>query len=136
MAGISEIENLEARKRALVNECEICRENLREELQHLAQYGAGLRKRVDQARRVGPWLVLGLPLLAPVARFFTKGQAAHQPAEHNGAAKPSKTKGLIATALLGLRLYRKYEPMVRSLASHLASRNRRRGEHRNPAAHI
>lgn len=133
MAGISEIENLEARKRALVNECEICRENLRDELQHLAHFGAGLRKRVDQARRLGPWLVLGLPLLAPVTRFFSKKQAP-EPAQHNGTGKPSKTKGVIATALLGLRLYRRYEPVVRSVVAHWVTRNRRRAEDRSPAA--
>ena len=130
MAGISEIGDLQARKRALVAQSEKWRETLKAEAHALALCGNSLRKRVDQARSIGPWLLLGLPLVAPLVGLLTRGRS-----RQNHSAPPSKAKGGLATVLLGYRLYRKYAPMVRSLLTHL-SRQRKRGEYRSPAANI
>jgi hypothetical protein len=135
MGGISEIASLQARKRTLVNESEICRENLKAEIQNLALYGASLRKRVDKVRSVGPWLLLGLPIAAPLVSLFSKNRT-KRPGQSSDSAPHSKMKGGLATALLALKMYRKYAPLARSLVTHLASRRRRRAEDRSPAANI
>jgi len=66
MAGISKIKELEARKRALVTESEIYRETLRADVQNLQLYGASFFRRIDQIRGIGPWLLMALPMAAPV----------------------------------------------------------------------
>ena len=132
MAGIAEIGDLQARKRALVAQSEMWRETLKGELHNLAVYGAGLRKRMDQVRNIGPWLLLGLPLVGSLVGVLSRRNGAGQ----NHSATPSKFKGGLATALAGFRLYRKYAPMVRSLVGHLASRRRARAEDRRRAANI
>lgn len=130
MAGVSEIADLEARKRALVRQSELCRQALQADLHNLVLYGANLRRRVDQVRSVGPWLLLATPLAAPLAGLLFKKR--HKP---TNSAPPARTKGIVASALLAFRLYRKYAPLVRSMASHLVSR-RSRSADRNPAAEI
>ncbi len=124
MAGISEIEKLEARKRALINESEICRENLKAEIHNLTLYAESLRQRVDKVRSVGPWLLMGLPMVAPLVRLFSKKRA-QQNTQHHDSASHAGVKGGLATALLALRTYRKFAPMVRSVVTHLVSRYRR-----------
>jgi hypothetical protein len=138
MVGISEIEDLLARKRALVNQSEICRENLKSELQNLALSIESLRKRVDKVRSIGPWLLLGLPVAAPLLRLFSKNRTKGQvePGASGDAAAHAGIKGGLATALLALRLYRKYVPLARSLVTHLVSRYRKRAGDRRPAANI
>ena len=130
MAGVSKIKELEARKRALVTESEICRETLKAELQNLQLYADGLRKRVDRVRGVGPWLLFALPLLKPLVGLFSRKQ------NQNHVPRPSRLKSGLATMVLALRLYRKYSPIVRTLASRLVSRRRRSAEDRKPAANI
>ena len=135
MAGISQIEELEARKQALVTESEICREALKAEFHNLALYGSNLRKRMDQVRSFGPWLLLGLPMAAPLVSLFSRLRKRGDKEQKN-AAPQSRANGGVATALLAFRLYRKYSPLLRSLVAHLASRSRSRAEDRSPAANI
>lgn len=141
MAGIPKIRDLEARKRALVTESEICRENLKADLHNLVLYGDGLRKRVDQVRRIGPWLTLGLPIAAPLLGLLSRRRNKHHESKHSNAkhpdsVPPSRVKASIATALMAWRLYRKYGPTVRSLVTHLVTKYRTRDEERSPAANI
>jgi hypothetical protein len=124
MAGISKIAELEARKRALVTQSEIWRETLKADIENLRLYGSSVRNRFDKILRVGPWLLLALPVAAPLLGLFL-----HRNKKKNGAPEPSKVKGGIATALLGFRLYRKYGPMVRNLVTHFASRRRVTEDH-------
>jgi hypothetical protein len=130
MAGVSEIADLEARKRELVRQSELCRQSLQADLHNLAQYGANLRRRVDQVRSFGPWLLLAAPLATPLVGllFKKRGKTAN-------SAAPARTKGIVASALLAYRLYRKYAPLVRSMVGHLVSRRSRTGD-RSPAADI
>ena len=132
MAGIAKIAELEARKRALVAESEICRETLRADVQNLQLYGASFFKRIDQIRGIGPWLLLALPMAAPLVSLFSRKRAP----QSSHSARPSGIKGGFATALLALRLYRKYGPLVRTLVEKLVSKRRRAPEDRTPAANI
>ena len=132
MAGIAKIRELEARKRALVTESEICRETLRADVQNLQLYGASFFKRIDQIRGIGPWLLLALPMAAPLVSFFSRKRASQEP----HSTRPSGIKGGFATAMLALRLYRKYGPLVRTLVAKLASKRRTAPEDRTPAANI
>ena len=130
MAGISEIADLEARKRALVAESEACREAFKAELQNLSLLGAGLQKRVDKVFTVGPWLLVALPVVASLIRLLTrKGGGRTDGVSH------SRFKGGVAGVLLAWRMFRKYAPLVRGLVTHLRSKNKR-GEYRTPAANI
>jgi len=119
---------LEARKRALVTQSETCRETLKAEVQNLVLYGNNIHRRLDRVRGIGTWLLLGIPLAATLLGLFLR--------KENSAPRPSSgLKGRIATALLGLRLYRKYSPLVRTLVSQFVSR-RRAAADRTPAANI
>ena len=133
MAGISEIADLETRKRELVRQSELCRQSLEAELHNLALYGAGLRRRVDRALSIGPWLMLAVPLAAPLLGWFSNKRGKTGNAAH--AAPPSRTKGVVASTLLAFRLYRTYAPLVRSMLAHLVSRPSPTDD-RSPAARI
>src|SRR5690349_5913328 len=132
MAGIAKIKELEARKRALVTESEICRETIKADVQNLQLYGASFFKRIDQIRGIGPWLLLALPMAAPLVSLFSRKRAP----EPSHSARPSGIKGGFATVLLALRLYRKYGPLVRTLVAKLGSKRRTAPEDRTPAANI
>lgn len=108
---------LEARKRALVTESELNREALEAELENLRQYGAGFFQKIDRVRSFGPWLILAAPLAIPLIRLFTNRKPAAPP-------RSSGMKGGLAKILLGVRLYRHYAPMVRSVASQFIARRR------------
>jgi hypothetical protein len=129
MAGISKIGELEARKRALVTESEICREALKAEIENLRiQTGRYLRQ-VDRLRSIRPWLTLAVPLAIPfLGSLFRK--------HPKGAPQQSGIKGRIATALMALRLYRKYGPLVRGIIGRVRARQRAAAEARSPAANI
>jgi hypothetical protein len=128
MAGISKIEELQARKRALVTESEICREAFSAELDSLKSHAAGFVHRFDKVRTVGPWLMLAGPLVFPLARLVFRRR--EQP-----VAKPSKTKGVFAAAMVGLRLYRKYGPLVRSMVTQFQAKRRAAGGRATGARH-
>lgn len=121
MAAVPKITDLEARKRALVTESEICRETLKIEVDNLRLYAAGFRNRFEQVRNFGPLLLLAVPLVG-----FLFGKRAQAP-------RASGLKGGIATALLGLRLYRKYGPLLRTLFAQFVAKKRTASEARAPA---
>jgi hypothetical protein len=120
MAGISKIAELEARKRALVTQSEICRETLKADVQELLLYGTSITKRIDKFRSVGPWFLLAMPLGASLLGLITR--KSHQ----NHAQPRSKFKAAIAAGLMGMRLYRSYAPTLRDLVSHFTTRRRAR----------
>jgi len=117
VAGVSKISELEARKRALVTESELYREALKAEMENLRQYGAGFFQKIDRVRSFGPWLMLAAPLAIPVIRLFTNRKSAAPP-------RSPGVKGGLATVLMGVRLYRQYAPMVRSVVSQFMARRR------------
>jgi len=124
MAGITKIAELEARKRTLVAECELCRQTLTADLQNLSGYTAGFFQKIDRVRSFGPWLMLAAPLTIPLFRMFGSRKAAEK-------EKASSLKGGLATVMLGFRLYRQYAPMVKSLASQFMARRRAAPESRS-----
>jgi len=115
--------DIEARKRALVTQCEIYREALKADIHELQLYGASFFKKIDRLRSFGPWLMLAAPVVLSLLGMF-RGKSA--------SPKPSKLKGRLATALMAFRIYRKYAPMVRSMANHFIAR-RRTSTQREPA---
>src|SRR6185369_6242961 len=117
MAGISKIGELEVRKRALAAQSEVYRETLKAEVANLRLHSAGFIHKVERIRRIGPWLMLAVPVAAPLLGLL--GRKKPQ------APKPSRLKGGIATGLMALRLYRKYGPLMRGLVAHF--RNKRNG---------
>jgi hypothetical protein len=120
MAGHTKISELEARKRALVTECETWRATLKGDVDELRLYGAGFFRKFDKARSAGPWLMLAGTAVIPLIKFF-QGRKASAP-------KRGGFKGSLAAAMVALRLYRKYGPMVRSLAGHFVERRRSAAE--------
>ncbi len=128
MAGVSKIRELEARKRALVAECEICRETLKAEVHNLQLYAASFKNKFGYIRSLGPWLLFAVPLAAPLLGLASR--------KKNESHRPSRLKGGIATALLGMRLYRKYGPMLRTLVAQFRSKRQAASEARVPAATI
>jgi hypothetical protein len=134
MARIDKMSELEARKRALVTESELCREALKAELENFRAYTDGFFKKIDRVRSFTPWLMLAAPVAIPLIKMFTGRKA---PENHREA---SPMKGRLATLMLGLRLYRQYGPLVRSLvqsvAAQFTARRRAAGEARSPAANI
>ena len=109
--------DLETRKRALVAESDLCREALKADLENLREYGNGFFKKVDRVRSLTPWLLTAaLPLGLPLLKLFGSRKA-ERPAA-------SSLKGRFAALMLGLRLYRQYGPMVRSLFNQLKTKRR------------
>jgi hypothetical protein len=101
----------------LVAESELCREALKAEVENLRQYSAGIFQNIDRVRSFGPWLMLAAPIAIPLFRLFTNR---NKPA----ATRPSRLKGGLAAVMLGVRLFRQYGPMVRSLAGQFMGRRR------------
>lgn len=123
MAGISKISELEARKRALVTESEICREAFKAEIDNLRLHAGNFFHTFDRVRSIGTWLMLAGPVAVPLLSFLFRKNTSEQP-------QPAKFKGRIATALLALKLYRKYGPLVRSAVRHFKTRRRSTAEAR------
>jgi hypothetical protein len=115
MAGISKIAELQARKQALVTESEICRENLKTEIDGLKAFADGIIRKVNQARHVGPWLKLAAPVAIPLVALLAGKRAKLH--------RQPRPEGKIAKALHALRLFGKYGPLARALVSRFQSRN-------------
>ena len=114
MGGIFKIAELEARKRALITQSEIHREELKAELENLAQYSTGIFQKVDRVRRAGSWVMIAAPFVLPLFGLVL-GKRPRTP-------RPSGWKKGISTALVGLRLYRKYGPLIKSFVGRLQTR--------------
>lgn len=95
MAGIFALKDLEARKRALITESEVYRETLKLEVQNLQLYTIRMQRKLSFFSKAAPLLLLVKPLtnlLSP-------------------RRKPAK-RGLLASLLVGWRLYRQFAPML------------------------
>lgn len=130
MAGVTKVSDLEARKRALVTESEICREALKADVENLQAYCDGFFKKVDRVRSFGPWLLLATPMAIPLLRFLGGRKTATQ------APAQSPINGKLAALMLGVRLFRQYAPLVRSVLSQFMARRRSASQSRSPAANI
>ena len=103
----------------LVAESDLCREALKADLDNLRGYSSGFFKKVDRVRSVAPWLLTAaVPLALPLLRLFKSRKT------ETTRSSASSLKGKLATLMMGLRLYRQYGPMVRSLVNQFQTRRR------------
>jgi hypothetical protein len=101
MPRLFQVEELEERKRALVEQSEIYRQTLQFELQNLRLYTEGITRKVNVVRSFNPLMVFAAPLLKS---FFQR--------------KLRKSKlGLFAKGLMFWRLYRQFSPLLRGVFS-------------------
>ncbi len=105
MAGISELDSLAAKKRALVAESEVYRQTLRLELQNVRLYAARMQRRVDLLRSAKPLLAL-VPIIGAFAglRFRAKR-----------AGRPRGLRRWMRAALVGWRVYRNVAPVLKAV---------------------
>ena len=101
MPRLFSVEELEQRKRALVERSEIYRETLWSEAHNLQVYVGGLTRKVNQVRAFNPLMTLAAPWLKS---FFAR------------KLRGSKL-GLIAKGFLAWRLFRQLSPLVRGVFS-------------------
>jgi hypothetical protein len=113
--------DLEARKRALVQEAEVYRETLNLELQNIRLSAVQLKKKYSSFRSSNPLMILA----APLAGLFLRKSSG-----------PPKSR-FFASAIFLWQLYRKISALLPSLFPGAASvRARSRAEERAPAANI
>jgi len=119
MARIFKIKELEARKRALVEESDLYRQTLRFEIHNL-------RLRAMWTKRRATWLTLSplLPLLAPLIKAFVKRKQTQ---------RSSKWR-IVSAALAGWQLYQKISRFVPAIFSR--SRRARLGDEEHAASRI
>ena len=107
MVGISEVNSLAARRKALVEESEIYRRTLELELQNARLYAARVRQRFQLLRAAKPLLFL-LPLVGSWLRPRVKAEP----------AKPSRGwRRVVSGLLLGWRMYRSAAPFLPTFAA-------------------
>ena len=99
-----------------MTESDVCREALKAEVDNLRQYAAGFFQKIDRVRSFGPWLVLAAPMVIPLFRLLINRN------KPTGSPRAPTWKGKLASLMLGVRLFRQYSPVVRSIASHFISR--------------
>jgi len=112
MPRLFSVEDLERRKRALVEQSEIYRETLRFEAHNLELYVGGLTRKVNKVKTFNPLLIFAAPLLKS---FFAR------------KLRTSKI-GLIAKGFLVWRLYRQFSPLLRGVFSRHNGAPRRSAE--------
>ncbi len=101
MPRLFSIEELEKRKRELVEQSEIYRQTLQFEVQNLRLCASGVTRKVNAVRSFNPLIMLAAPLLRS---FFER--------------KLRKSKlGLIAKGFMFWRLYRQFSPLLQNLFS-------------------
>jgi hypothetical protein len=120
MAKIFRLDEIQAKKRALVAESEVYRQTLTLEIQNLRLYGVRMQKRFALLRVANPLLILAGSLLG--SRFFGK-RAVKAPA----AAPRRKWSRMVGTALMGWRLFRQFQPLIQELVSRRWRVRRRNG---------
>lgn len=101
MPRLFQVDDLEQRKRALVEQSEIYRQTLQFELHNVRLYAEGVTRKVNVVRSFNPLAMLALPVLKS---FFQQ--------------KLRKTKlGLLAKGFMFWRMYRQFSPMLRGVFS-------------------
>ena len=122
MAGIFEVKDLEARKRALVAESEIYRQTLKLEVQNVRLYAVGFKRQYAMFRTLQPLLMLGLPFAGSLF------------------GRRSRRLGLFRKALIGWKIFKQLSPWISRLFAKSAARRRNNGgtpaEEREPSSVI
>src|SRR5215471_8600129 len=101
MARILKIEQIEAKKKALLAESEVYRQTLQLEIQNLRVYG----QRTGSRFKHFSGLFLVMPLLVSVTSMLSK--------KFRRGRRPGWRR-LLSTALMGWRFYRKFGPASQS----------------------
>ena len=117
MGRISKIDELRARKEALIRESEICRQTLEAEIQGLKDYTESVVRKIDRVRQIGPWFKFAAPVAVPLIGLLVGKRIKTRP-----LAKTPRSTGKLAKALVVLRLFGKYVPVLRSFAARLRTR--------------
>jgi hypothetical protein len=117
MGRISKIDELRARKEALIRESEICRQTLEAEIQSLKDYTNGVVRKIDRVRQIGPWFKFAAPVALPLFGLLLGKKIKPRP-----LAKAPPSSGKLAKAMVALRLLGKYGPLLRSFAARLRTR--------------
>ena len=101
MPRLFQVEDLEQRKRALVERSEIYRQTLQFEFHNLRLYSEGITRKVSVVKSFNPLMVFAAPLLKS---FFQQ------------RLRKSKL-GLLAKGFFFWRLYRQFSPLLRGVFS-------------------
>jgi hypothetical protein len=117
MGRISKIDELRARKEALIRESEICRQTLEGEIQDLKAYTEGVVRKIDRVRQIAPWFMFAAPVAIPLIGLLVGKKIKTRP-----LAKTPQSSRKLAKALVALRLFGKYGPLLRSFAARLRTR--------------
>ncbi|HEV2211182.1 MAG TPA: hypothetical protein VG167_20655 [Verrucomicrobiae bacterium] len=113
MAGIFEVKELQARKRALVAESEAYRHALNLEVHNVRLYMVGFRRKLRRLRALRPLLVL-----LPLAGWFVRSRSHTEEPK----ARPAGLRRLLGWGLLAWRMSRQYGPLVGTLLGKLRER--------------
>ena len=103
MGGIFGISELEARKRALVEESELYREALKLEFRNLSLYAGRIGQTASTVKSFNPLLMMAAPF---AKTFFGR----------------SKMLRFLARVYVGFKLYRQFAPLLRGVFSQFANR--------------
>jgi len=112
VAGLFQVKELEARKRALAAESEAYREILKFELRNIGFYAVYAKHRFLQAGPFSPFVMLGMPAAGYfLRRMFTRKKQMRQ-------RKRSSLARFISKSVFVWKIYRKLAPFFRGLFSH------------------
>src|SRR5689334_17614282 len=103
MARIFTIKELEVRKRALAEECDVYRQTLRFEIDNLRLHTTWVKRRASWLTLTPLW-----PLIPPLIKAFLKRKQKQQ---------RSSKFGLFSTALVGWQLYQKIARFIPAIFS-------------------
>lgn len=113
MAGIDEMNALEAKRRALAAESEVYRQTLRIELQNLRLHTAQFK------RRLSGWSTIPLLVLTPLVGNALGSRLGET---FWGRRQRSRWPRLIQAGMTGWRLYRQFKPVVQAIFGASAAR--------------
>ncbi|HWH68049.1 MAG TPA: hypothetical protein VNT26_01580 [Candidatus Sulfotelmatobacter sp.] len=115
MARLLQVKPFQLRKQALVAESEVYRQTLHLECQNLLLYGVHLKRKLARYRASTKSLLM----LASAVGALVGARS------RRSEAKPrQKKRGLLATALVGWRLYRRFGPLLQNLLAQQLARSK------------
>lgn len=106
MARSPKMSELQARKRALIEESEVYRQTLAMDFQNLQLYGVEVRRKIKRLQRYKS-LFLAAPVAVSLFRSFLPGQPKDK--------RQSGWRRTLAMVLMGWRFYRKFGPALQTM---------------------
>lgn len=123
--------SLEERKKELLAESEAYRQAMAVEIRNIKASLFWIPRTVQTIRKVSPLLVWGAPLLGMLIGRRISRKPRPDPSAHKHGAR----KGLLATVLGGIALYRKIKPVFEMLAPALRNARMARANASQPRDH-